>query len=374
MRILYITTIGTTMSFFKALIKELIEEGNTVDIATNDQLAPVAECYREWGCKVYSLSCTRSPFHLGTVKAIREIREILKSHDYDVVHCHTPVAAICARLASQPFRKGGLKVIYTAHGFHFYKGAPLKNWLMYYPAEKICSYLTDVLITINQEDYVLAKRKMKARRVEYVPGVGLDVQKFRDATVDRKEKRREIGVPEDAVLLVSVGELNKNKNHAVVIRALGMLKSERVHYAIAGRGQEQENLLKLAQDLGVADKVHLLGYRQDIAQLYKASDICVLPSIREGLGLAALEGMGVGLPLIVSDNRGTNDYAVHRENAFMCQYDAVSAFASAIRCLAEDTQLRTAMGSRNQEIVQRYDIEKINTRMKELYRSVGREA
>lgn len=359
------------MDFFKTLSKELIEEGNIIDIATNESISPVADCYREWGCKVYPLSCTRSPLNKGTLRAIYEIREILKENHYDAVHCHTPVAAICARLACRPFRKQGLKVIYTAHGFHFYKGAPLKNWLLYYPVEKLCAHFTDVLITINQEDYALAQEKMKAKRIEYVPGVGLDTAKFRDAIADRREKRRELGIPEDAVLLMSVGELNANKNHQIVIRALGQLKDTKLHYAIAGKGQLEDDLLCLAKELGVEENIHLLGFRQDIAQLYKAADICVFPSIREGLGLAALEGMSAGLALIASDNRGTRDYAVHLDNAFLCQHDSVAEFAAAIQRLSEDAALRQKMGEKNLEIVKKFDVEKINTYMKEIYRSVG---
>lgn len=208
------------MIFFKDLVRELLNEGHTVDIMCNEEQEKVPECYREWGCKIYHHSCTRSPFSKGTFRAIREIREVVKENDYDIVHCHTPIASICTRLACRKLRKNGLRVMYTAHGFHFYKGAPLLNWLLYYPAEKLCARFTDVLITINREDYELAKRKMKAKQVEYVPGVGIDVERFKNTVINKAEKRKELSIPEDAFLLVSVGELNKNKNHEVVIRAL----------------------------------------------------------------------------------------------------------------------------------------------------------
>ena len=355
------------MGFFRSLIRELIDGGNTVDIATNETEAPVSECYREWGCNVHAISCTRSPFSVGTVKAIREIRKIVKEGQYDIVHCHTPIAAMCTRIACQSFREKGLKVIYTAHGFHFYKGAPLKNWLVYYPVEKLCSYFTDVLITINQEDYALAQKKMRARRIEYVPGVGIDVAKFRDAEVDRDEKRRELGIPEDALLLVSVGELNENKNHQIVIRAMAELKDPKIHYAIAGRGDSKDMLLKLAEELGVGAQFHLLGYRRDIAQLYKSADICVFPSIREGLPVALMEAMACGLPLVSSDNRGSKDCASHRDNGLLCRADSVEEFAAAIRMLKYDTSQRNRMGSKNRERAEVYDVKHINKRMKSIY-------
>ena len=161
MKILYITTVGGTMNFFNSLIKELINDGYTIDIATNEVASKVPDCYKEWGCKIYHISTSRSPFSFGNIKAIKQIKKIAK--DYDLVHCHTPLAGMATRLACRKLRKKqGLKVIYTAHGFHFYKGAPKKNWMIYYPIEKMCSRWTDVLITINKEDYELAKRKMKA--------------------------------------------------------------------------------------------------------------------------------------------------------------------------------------------------------------------
>ena len=218
MKILYVTTIGGTMSFFVSLFKKLTEEGHTADVATNENISKVKEVYREMGCKIYNISCSRSPLKLSTIKAIFEISKIVKTSGYDIVHCHTPVAAMCTRLACMGQRKKGLKVIYTAHGFHFFKGAPKKNWLIYYPIEKICSYFTDVLITINKEDYALATKKFRAKKVVYVPGVGIDVDKFKNCDVVKAEKRKEIGIPDDATLFLSVGELNANKNHARRLR------------------------------------------------------------------------------------------------------------------------------------------------------------
>lgn len=370
MRILYVTTIGLTMGFFDSYIRELLDEGHVVDIATNETDTKVPDCYREWGCTIYPIDTSRSPLNPGNLKAIRQIKELVSQNGYDIVHCHTPIAAMCTRLACRSARKAGLKVLYTAHGFHFYKGAPLPNWLIFYPIEKICSYFTDVLITINGEDYALARKKMKAKQIAYVPGVGVDIQKFQDTKIDRKEKRRELDVPENAVLLVSVGELNQNKNHEVVIRAMAQLHNPGIHYMIAGEGPLREHLHGLAQELDVSNQVHLLGYRKDIAQLCRAADICVFPSIREGLGLAAVEGMATGLPLIASDNRGTRDYAVHRVNALVCRHDSVEEFADAISQLAGNPGLRNEMGSKNVEIAKKYDIVSINAQMKQLYAEV----
>ena len=304
MKILYITTIGGTMSFFKSLISELIKEGNTIDIATNEETSKVPDCYREWGCNIYPISTSRSPFCFGNVKAIKQIGNIAK--DYDIVHCHTPLAGMATRLGCRKLRKKqGLKVVYTAHGFHFYKGAPKKNWMIYYPIEKICSKWTDVLITINKEDYLFAKKKMKAKQIKYIPGVGIDTKKFANTVVNVDKKREELGILKDAYLILSVGELNKNKNHQIVIKAIHEVQDSNIYYIIAGEGDKGEELEKLAKKLNV--NLKLLGFRKDVAELYKTANLYILPSIREGLNVSCMEAISCGCPTIVSRIRGNVD-------------------------------------------------------------------
>lgn len=367
MNILYVTTIGSTMSFFIGLIKQLQEDGHCVDLATNEMMRTVPGCYREWGCKVHPISCTRNPFSPGSLKAILQIRKLVKENDYDIVHCHTPVAAMCTRLACIGARKRGTKVYYTAHGFHFFKGAPLKNWLIYYPVEKLCSYFTDVLITINKEDYALAQRKMKAEKIVYIPGVGLDVQKYKDISVDKVQKRKELDIPENAVLLLSVGELNENKNHQVIIRALAQLGNSNVHYAIAGRGPKKKELEDLARELGLERQVHLLGYRKDIGEICKCADAFCLPSYREGLGLAALEAMACGLPLITSNIHGINDYSENSISGYKTAPTDAEGFAEIIRTMLAEPDAWGKMGLRNMQTVEKFDISKIVPEMLGFY-------
>ena len=366
MRILYVTTIGSTMVFFKSFLHTLLQKGHTVDIATNEKLMEVPPCYREWGCKVYPLSCERSPLKKGNLTAIRQLRDIVREGNYDIVHCHTPVAALCTRLACRRLRKNGLRVFYTAHGFHFYTGAPLKNWLLYYPAEWLCAHYTDTLITINREDYNRAKKHFHAQKVVYVPGVGIDIAKFADAEVDKVSFRRELGVPEDAFMLTSVGELIKRKNHASVIRALAQLRDKNIHYVIAGKGTLHKELLDLAHSLSVADQIHLLGRRSDIPQLYKASDCCILPSFHEGLPVALMEAMASGLPCIVSAIRGSMDL-LDENGGLFCRSDDISAYADAIRTLKNVPVLREKMGAYNRKAVNAYSHENIREFMEKLY-------
>ena len=304
MRILYVTTIGSTMNFFKSLVLDLIKDGNVVDIATNESESEVPDCYRKWGCKVFPITTSRSPFSLGNVKAIGQIKRIAKN--YNIVHCHTPLAGMATRLACKKMRKKqNLKVMYTAHGFHFYEGAPKKNWLLYYPIEKICSRWTDVLITINNEDFELAKKRMLANQIKYVPGVGIDIEKYKDIRVDRTEKRKELDVSDKDFLLLSVGELNCNKNHKAIIKAIHELNNSNMCYMIAGEGPNKFELESLARQLNV--RVFLLGYRTDVSELYKIADLFVHPSMREGLPVSVMEAIASKINVCCSNIRGCKD-------------------------------------------------------------------
>lgn len=360
MKILYITTIGGTMVFFKQLIQNLIAAGHTVDIASNISHSEVPAFYKELGCRIFPLSCSRSPLNKGNLNAIGEIKKIVEENGYDIVHCHTPIAAACTRLACRGFRKNGVKVYYTAHGFHFYKGAPLKNWLLYYPIEKLCAHFTDVLITINQEDYVRAQKKLKAKKVAYVPGVGVDLDKLK-MTVDRAGKRQELGIPEDATVLFSVGELNENKNHETVIRAVSDLP---VYYMIAGAGGKKETLLQIVESLGISDRVKLLGYRKDVGELYGAADAFVFPSFREGLSVSLMEAMTAGLPCVASRIRGNMDL-IDENGGILFDPHSVEDCKTAISQILKADHGK--MGQYNAIRIKDFEIEKVNQILKQLY-------
>jgi len=367
MKILYVTTIGSTMVFFKELVRDLLDQGHTVDIACNDSIAPVPRCYHEWNCRVFTLDCARTPFSPGNLKAMAKILKLVRDRNYDIVHCHTPVASFCTRLACAGLRKQGIRVMYTAHGFHFYAGAPLLNWLLYYPAEKLCAPLTDVLVTINQEDYDRAASKLHAKEVVYIPGVGVDIQKFAQAIVDRDAKRTALGIPEDAFLLISVGELNNNKNHQAMIRAMAELNCRNVHYIIAGAGPSEEQLLALADQLGISRQLHLLGFRKDVAELYKAADVFCFPSIREGLPVSVIEAMAAGLPVISAINRGTVELVQENRNGFLCNCSDISGFAKKISILQNDPVLRKNMAQASMQKAEEYRVERIVSLMEQLY-------
>lgn len=366
MRILYVTTISLTMnSFFKPHIQMLVREGHQVDIACNDQDLPLDGLYERLGCRFFRVDFSRSPLSPDNIKAYGQLKKVVAQGNYDIVHCHTPNAAVITRLVCRKFRKKtGLKVFYTAHGFHFYKGAPLQNWLIFYPVEKLCARFTDKLLTINQEDFQLAKKKFKAGEVCYVPGVGIDLTRFADTQIDKAAKRKEIGVPEAAFLIFSVGELNENKNHRIIIEALAKLENPAIHYAVAGVGDRREQLLEQAERLGLSDRLHLLGYRKDVAELYAAADVFGFPSYREGLSASLMEAMASKLPVVCSAIRGNVDLIDTTPACLFDPFDAESCKNAIEYVLNGD---RTALSETNQKRVLNFSIEKVLAEIHKVY-------
>lgn len=359
MKILYITTIGSTMGFFASMIRDLLDDGNTVDVATNENTGKLPECYREWGCTVYPLSTSRSPLNGGNVEAIQQIRQIVEEGQYDIVHCHTPIASACTRIACRKLRKKGLKVFYTAHGFHFYKGAPLKKWLIYYPVEWLCAHWTDTQITINREDYEFAKKHLPAKRVVYTHGGGggVGLRSFKPAEMsadDRSKIRTGLGLSDDDIMLINVGELSHRKNQEALIQAVHKLQNPNVHLYICGSGDFRERYEALIAELGLEKKVHLLGQRNDVSQLYVCADIFVFPSYQEGLSAALLEAMACGLPVICSSIRGNVDLIENGNGGYLHAPDDVDAIVRGIRTLTDDAELRHKFGERNRIEVQKY--------------------
>lgn len=323
------------------------------------------------GIQIHNIGFQRKPNkYYKNIWIYFEIIKLLKKEKFEFLHCHTPIGGVIGRLAG---KKTKVPVIYTAHGFHFYKGGPKKNWLFFYPVEWYLSKFTDLLIVINREDYKLAEKHMKARRVVYIPGVGVDSKRFLKPLEgnERKVIRSNLGVSADTVLLISVGELNKRKNHKVVIEALAQKKDLDVLYLICGQGELRDELVLLIEKLGLENKVQLLGYRTDIRELCYASDIFVFPSIREGLGIAALEGMACGLPLVSSYINGIKDYTENGKTGYCCLPDKPDEFAEAIEILCRNPEQRALMGAYNCKKVLDYDIEKIQLQMEKVYSAIS---
>lgn len=358
-----IATIYSFVSHFeKNDIKILQELGYEVIVASN------FEGYKgeleELNVEKLDIPFTRSPISFNNIRAFSRLNEYLKENKVDLIHCHTPVGGVAGRIIGKWNKVP--KIVYTAHGFHFFDGAPKLNWIIYYPIEKLLSKFTDILITINKEDYERAKT-FYAKKVEYIPGVGIDVEKIQNIKVDREQKRKELGLSMNDTILLSVGELSSRKNHITPIRALTEIKNKNIKYLIAGAGPLENYLKSEIYKLGLENQVRLLGYRKDIYELCNISDIYIFPSQREGLGLAGLEGMAAGLPLISANINGIKDYTQNGKTGYCIDRFDIQGFKKCIEKLINSRELRAKMGNYNQKVVKKYDLKIVERIMKRLY-------
>ena len=328
------------------------------------------------GAVTHQIDIARSPLSYDNLHAYRQLASIMKKYDYQAVHCHTPMGAVLARIAARRF--GVAPVIYTVHGLHFYKGAPLKNWLIYYPIESFLSGWTDLIITINREDYGRAKR-LHAKHVAYIPGVGIDTARYGQFRapdeVDEGRKRagkirKELQIPEDALVLLTVGDLIVRKNQKTVIEALSKTGRNDLYYVLCGQGPLKEEYEKMAERLGVGGQIRFAGYRKDVGDFYTMADVFVFPSYQEGLSVAVMEAMANGLPMVLSGIRGNVDLVRDGEGGFLCGPDDAEAFAGRIELLAEQPELRRKMGEKNLREIKKYDLSEADRRMRRIYRKM----
>lgn len=367
-RVLFVATVEShLLNFHIPFMKLLQEKGYEVHVAT--KLGNRQQEFDEIGVIKHNVDFSRSPYSPKVFKSLQQTEKLLKEIRFSLVHVHTPVAAFVTRLACQ--RTNTHPVLYTAHGFHFYKGAPLKNWLLYYNMEKLAAHWTDGLITINEEDYKAAQ-KFKLRKngkVFFVPGVGVDIANLeqRGASIDRSEKRKELGISELSTVLITVAELIPRKNHIQVLKALSKLNKTNFHYLVVGNGESEQQLKKAVNELMLQDKVSFLGFRRDVAELMASSDIFILTSRHEGLTRALMEAMAVGLPIIATDVRGNRDLVKSGENGYLVPLDDAEQTAIAIERLINSGNLRRSMGEKSKELVKQYDLQNIIPQMEEIY-------
>lgn len=347
-----------------------LKEGNTCG---PKQVNRLCRTLHGMGVFVHPWDCPRTVRSIRKLaKAYLQLWELTGAYDFAWLHCHSPVGSVLARLVA---KRRGIRVIYTAHGFHFYKGAPVKNWLLYYPVEKLLAYDTDVLITVNQEDYRFAKRNLHAGKIYHIPGVGIDTKQFfkRSAMDDvqkQKEKkafRHNYHIPEEAVLLLSVGELNRGKNHRAVLSVLANMSEQNLYYMICGQGPCKRELKKQAKALHISDRLRLVGFLEDIGKVYEYADIFVFPSLREGMPVALMEAMAAGMPCIVSDIRGCMELIDENAHKIRFAPGQLKELQKALECMIHDESLRIACGSYNRNKIKNYDLAAVQKRMKRIY-------
>lgn len=324
------------------------------------------------GVICHDIEFDRNPFKFKNIRALLSLTASFKKEQFTIIHVHTPVASILARIAGKI--AGVSRVIYTAHGFHFYKGAPCLNWLIYYPAERIVSRWTDFLITINEEDYSRASGFPVRNEVLYVPGVGVDTGRFNLSgnPLVRNNKRQELGLLPNEAAVFCVAELITRKNQIQLIKAVQQLAELKkgVRCFLVGNGTEEQVLRNYVEKHGLNKHVHFLGFRRDIPELLAASDIVALVSKHEGLTKALMEGMAAGKPIITSDVRGNRELVIDGETGFLVPLNDVNATVKAILKLVNDSELRNKMGYRNLQLAEQFDYKVILSEMKKIYNRV----
>lgn len=336
MKILYVATVRSHIGqFHMPVIRALKAAGHEVHGAYKDNSADKKGLDLSILDKVFEIPFERSPFKKQNIAAYRELKKVIEAENYDIIHCHTPMGAVITRLAAKNARKRGTKVIYTAHGFHFYKGAPKKNWLMFYPVEKLLAKRTDTLITINQEDYDLAvRRHFKAGRIVKVSGVGVNLSKFTISTpAQQKALREEYGLAQDRFIMLYAADLSVRKNQSMILRALARLKEELPNVLVLMPGQPilREEYERQCAELGICDMVQFMGYRRDIDKLLALCDCVISSSRQEGLPINLIEAAASGKYIISTDVRGSADVVRQSGYGVLVPLNDDAAMADAIR-------------------------------------------
>lgn len=347
------------------------EESNS-----QEKINKFAKDMREKGVHIVHIDFSRKVQKINLqIKSVMQVKRLL-NQKFNLIHCHSPICAAIVRMEAEKYRKNyGTKVFYTAHGFHFFDGAPIRNWIFFYPIEKLMSYYTDILITINHEDYRRAKKHFCSKNTIYIPGVGVDIEKFQGNSTDREKIRKELCVKDSDIILLSVGELNENKNHELAIEALSILKKEKpskfehIHYFICGQGKLRNYLEKLVNELKLQEHIHFLGYKSDIVNLYVAADIFIFTSKREGLPMSLMEAMAAGLPVICTKIRGNIDLVRNRKEGYITTHDA-NEMKVLLYNLLENNNLRNNFGKNSKNRIHRFSKEIVMNKMDNLYRNI----
>lgn len=369
--ILYVATVAKKhiCQFHLPYLKWFQEQGFIVHVCAGDDFEDGDSHEIPFCDQFFPVKFSRSPLDPQNLKAYQQLKEIISAQEYELIHCHTPVASVLGRFAARSARKHHhTAVLYTTHGFHFFHGGP-KSGNLYYLAEKFMIPCTDGIITINREDYEAARKLCRGKNcdVYYVHGMGVDTRYIREISVSKTMLKQRFGIPQDAFVLLSVSELNVNKNLKTSLCAFAKLKYPDMYYLICGTGDMLESYRRLAEELGISDKVIFSGYRYDIFEIVHIADLFLFPSLREGLGVAPIEAMSAGVPIIASDIRGVREYAVNGENSILLDPNDADGFASAIEKLYSNHELLEQLSARALESVKPFDLSSSLQAMEQIY-------
>lgn len=376
MKILFVATVRSHIGqFHMPFIRELKARGVEVHAAFKDNSADKPGLDLSAIDKTFEVPFERRPLRPNNIKAYRELKKIIDGNGYDAVHCHTPMGAVITRLAAKSARKKGTKVIYTAHGFHFFKGASIKNWMFFYPVEKYLSKYTDCLITINSEDCELAhEKKFRAGKIYKVHGVGVELDRFKAVDADEKARlRAEYGYDGDTFIMIYPADLSVRKNQPMLFDALQKIaeKNKNVKLLLPGQPIRLEEYKRMISERGIADNVEFLGYRRDINNLVGLSDLSVASSFQEGLPINLIEAMAMGNAIVATDVRGNNDAVEDGVNGYLVPVGDSDLMAEKILEFMDDREKLRTFGENGLDMVKDFSTENVNREMLTIYGDLG---
>ncbi|WP_394857394.1 glycosyltransferase family 4 protein [Clostridium perfringens] len=367
-KILFVSNISDRISNFSIPSIEAGQRlGYEVHLAAN--YSNFSDNADKYNVRINHIDIIRNPLAIGNIKALIQMCKLIKKEKYDMIHCNTPIGGILGRISGKIC--GVSKVIYTAHGFHFYKGAPIVNNLIYKNIERLLARITDGIITINKEDYNAAK-KLKLRKngkVYYIPGVGINTDEYYKNGERENILRKKLGITNEEIIIISMGDLIKRKNYKSSLEAIAKLKGYKIRYLICGKGPEFDNLKKLANKLQIENMVEFLGFRKDVKELLHISDIFLFTTYQEGLPRSTMEAMASGLPCVVSNIRGNTDLINNNKGGYLCNPNDINDISEKIIKLYNNKILREKMGRINLNEIKKYDVKEINKEMFKIYSS-----
>lgn len=360
------TTDSMIWNFLVPHIKWLEGKGFIVECACSKTGFYFDELRKENNIILHEIPFERSPFKTANIYAYKQLSSLINEGKFDIVYCHEPVGGALGRLAG---KHNGKYVIYLAHGFHFFKKAPIKHWLMYFMFEYCLAFFTDAIVTICNEDYENSQ-KLHVKKRYQIPGIGIDFLKY--DLIDKNEKRNQLrkflGISEDEYVLITVGELSVRKNQVAILEALNIIQNPKIKLVICGEGDQVDMLKKKICEYGLEEQVFMLGFRKDIPEILSIADCFVFPSLWEGLGLAALEAMYMNLPVIASNRQGIKDYVVNGQTGFLFEPDDYYELSECIKRLS-DKDLRVEMGIKTKEVAKFYSIDNSLNALEEVYKA-----
>lgn len=366
-KVLFVSHTSNFSKFNLPYMKWFMEQGYEVHYASAGE-EPLQE-----GCcdKEYKIPFVRTPYSVKNIKAYKDIKKIIYEENYNIIHCHTPVGGALSRIAARKLRKNGTSVLYTAHGFHFYKGARKRNWMLYFPIEKFLARYTDCLITMNNEDYEVAqKHKFKAKEICKINGVGVNLKRFKPVTQEQKEEfRRKNNISSEDFIMLTIAEFKPDKNHEFILNQIPALKKEipNLKVLLAGTGKLFDEMKALSKELGIDEYVEFLGYCRNVDELCGLSDVLVSACRREGLPINIIEGMASGLPIVCAAIRGQTDIIKNGENGFLYKLEDSAEFKQRVIEIYKDKSLRKKMSDNNIVDVEKFSLENALINMEKIY-------